>query len=110
MAAVIYLEVPEEELLKRGTGRRIHPASGRSYHMMFKPPKNEGKDDVTGEPLIQRDDDKEETIKARLLSFHKNNKEIIDFYEEQKVVHKIQGNDAIGKVWKAVDEVLEKMP
>src|SRR4029450_3211130 len=60
------VDVPDEEILTRMTGRRVHPGSGRVYHVKFNPPKVEGKDDATGEPLIQRDDDREETVKKRL--------------------------------------------
>jgi adenylate kinase len=63
---IVNLEVPDEVLVERIAGRRIHPASGRSYHVRFNPPKVEGKDDVTGEDLIQRKDDNEETLKKRL--------------------------------------------
>src|SRR6185369_15364881 len=60
---VLELEVPDDAIIARMSGRRVHPASGRSYHVKFNPPKIAGKDDVTGEPLIQRDDDREETVK-----------------------------------------------
>ena len=109
MGAVIYLDVPDEELVKRGTGRRIHMASGRSYHVIFKPPKVPDKDDVTGEPLIQRDDDKEETIRKRLIAFHKNNTPIIEYYDAQGVVYKVQGNGKIEEVWKTVDSIVKKV-
>ena len=64
--AVLDIDVPDQEIIKRMSGRRVHLASGRTYHITFNPPKVEGKDDVTGEPLIQRDDDKEETVRKRL--------------------------------------------
>lgn len=108
MVALIYLDVPDEDLIERGTGRRIHLPSGRSYHIRFKPPKVEGKDDATGEDLVQRDDDKEETIKKRLETFHANNNQILEHYEKQNVVFKIKANDEIEKVWEKVQEVLEK--
>src|SRR3546814_7838888 len=62
------IEVPEEDIIERMSGRRVHPASGRSYHVRFNPPKQEGLDDVTGEPLVQRDDDREDTVRNRLRS------------------------------------------
>jgi len=105
--AVIYIDVPDSKLVDRGTGRRIHQASGRSYHLVFKPPKVADKDDVTGEPLIQRDDDKEETIKKRLESFHTNNEPIIKYYEEQKIVFKVKGDAQIDDVWAEVDNALK---
>ena len=58
--------MPDEEIILRMSGRRVHPASGRTYHVKFNPPKAEGRDDVTGEPLVQRDDDREETVRKRL--------------------------------------------
>ena len=68
--AVVDIDVPDEEIIKRMSGRRAHLASGRTYHVVFNPPKDEGKDDVTGEPLVQRDDDKEETVRKRLEVYH----------------------------------------
>src|SRR6185437_1449857 len=62
---VVEIEVPDSDIITRMSGRRVHPASGRSYHVVFNPPKAEGKDDVTGEPLVQRDDDREETVRNR---------------------------------------------
>jgi len=109
LVALIYLEVPDSELIERGTGRRIHLPSGRSYHIKFNPPNNEGKDNVTGEELVQRDDDKEETIKRRLETFHANNDQILDYYENQKLVFKIEANDTIDKVWTKIQEVLEEV-
>jgi len=109
LVALIYLNVPDSELIERGTGRRIHVSSRRSYHIKFKPPKVEGKDDITGEDLIQRDDDKEETIKKRLEIFHANNDKILDYYENQKLVFRIEANDDIDKVWTRVEEVLERV-
>lgn len=108
LVAVIYLDVPDSELVERGTGRRIHPASGRSYHIKVKPPKVPDKDDITGEPLIQRDDDKAEVIMKRLETFHANNGPIISYYEEQKIVHKIKGNEKIDDVWKNVETALKE--
>ena len=107
IVAVIYLDIPDGVLVERGTGRRIHPASGRSYHIKNKPPKVPDKDDITGEPLIQRDDDKEETIKKRLKTFHDNNEPIIKTYEDLKLVHKIKADEPIEEVWKHVDAALQ---
>src|SRR5437868_7579021 len=68
---VLEIDVPDEEIITRMSGRRVHPASGRTYHVKFNPPKAEGKDDVTGEPLVQRDDDKEATVRNRLDVYRK---------------------------------------
>jgi adenylate kinase len=78
--AVVEIAVPDEEIIKRMSGRRVHLASGRTYHVVFNPPKEEGKDDATGEPLIQRDDDQEETVKARLKVYHDQTAPLIDYY------------------------------
>jgi adenylate kinase len=78
---VLELDVADSEIIKRMNGRRVHQPSGRTYHVEFNPPKVEGKDDVTGEALIQRDDDKEETVRKRLQIYHSQTKPLIEFYE-----------------------------
>ena len=80
--AVVDIDVPDEEIIKRMSGRRVHLASGRTYHIVFNPPKSEGKDDVTGEPLIQRDDDKEDTVRKRLDVYHAQTEPLIDYYKK----------------------------
>lgn len=77
---VIELDVSDDEILRRMSGRRVHPASGRSYHVIFNPPKVEGQDDVTGEPLVQRPDDAEETVKKRIAVYHAETKPLVGFY------------------------------
>lgn len=77
---VVEIDVPGEAIVERMSGRRIHPESGRSYHIKFNPPKEEGKDDVTGEPLIQRDDDKEETVRKRLEVYQEQTRPLVDYY------------------------------
>lgn len=77
---VVEIDVNDDEIIKRMSGRRVHPASGRTYHVIFNPPKAEGKDDVTGEDLIQRDDDNEETVRKRLDVYHSQTKPLVDFY------------------------------
>ena len=77
---VLEIDVPDEEIITRMSGRRVHPASGRSYHVKFNPPKAEGRDDVTGEPLVQRDDDKEETVKKRLDVYRSQTRPLVDYY------------------------------
>ena len=81
--AGVEIDVPDAEIIKRMSGRRVHPASGRTYHVSFNPPKTEGKDDVTGEDLIQRDDDKEETVKARLKVYHDQTEPLIAYYTRE---------------------------
>ena len=77
---VLEIDVPAEEIIVRMSGRRAHLASGRTYHVKFNPPKAEGKDDVTGEPLVQRDDDREETVKKRLDVYQAQTRPLVDFY------------------------------
>ncbi len=80
--SVIEIKVPEEEIVKRLSGRRVHPGSGRIYHVLFDPPKVEGKDDETGEALIQRDDDTEETINERLKVYVEQTEPLVLFYQQ----------------------------
>ena len=77
---VLEIDVGYDEILRRMTGRRVHPASGRVYHVTFNPPKVEGLDDVTGESLVQRDDDKEETVKKRLDIYEAQTRPLVDYY------------------------------
>ncbi len=81
--AVIEIDVPDEEIVSRMSGRRAHLASGRTYHIVYNPPKVEGKDDETGEDLVQRDDDKEEVVKERLNVYHELTQPLIGYYKEQ---------------------------
>jgi adenylate kinase len=80
--AVVEIDVPDEEIIKRMSGRRVHLESGRTYHVIYNPPKVEGKDDETGEDLIQRDDDQEETVKARLKVYHDQTEPLIAYYTD----------------------------
>lgn len=77
---VVEIVVPEENIIERMSGRRIHPASGRSYHVTFNPPKTPDVDDVTGEPLVQRDDDREETVRHRLSVYQEQTRPLVDYY------------------------------
>lgn len=78
--SVVELQVDDEEIVGRMSGRRVHPGSGRVYHVQYNPPKVEGRDDVTGEPLVQRDDDKEETVRRRLQVYHQQTKPLVEYY------------------------------
>jgi adenylate kinase len=78
---VVEIVVDDEEIVKRLSGRRVHPGSGRTYHLEFNPPRIEGMDDETGEPLQQRDDDKEETVRRRLNVYHDQTKPLVDYYQ-----------------------------
>ncbi len=80
--AVVEISVPDEEIVKRMSGRRVHPTSGRVYHIVFNPPEVDGIDDATSEPLIQRDDDQEETVKERLDVYHEQTHPLVEFYQQ----------------------------
>jgi adenylate kinase len=104
-------EVPDEVIIKRMAGRRVHLASGRTYHIAFNPPKEEGKDNITGEPLIQRDDDKEETVKRRLAIFHEQTEALRVFMKSDKTRPKlitVNGNQDVAKVGELVLGGLEE--
>ena len=77
---VLEIDVPDSEIIERMSGRRVHPASGRTYHVAFNPPKTPGKDDLTGEDLIQRDDDREETVRKRLEVYHAQTEQLVGYY------------------------------
>ena len=79
---VLEIDVPFDAIIERMSGRRSHPASGRTYHVKFNPPKAEGVDDVTGEPLVQRDDDKEDTVKKRLDVYTQQTRPLVDYYSQ----------------------------
>ncbi|MGZ5054569.1 MAG: nucleoside monophosphate kinase, partial [Methylobacter sp.] len=100
----------DEEIVKRMAGRRVHLQSGRTYHIEFNPPKVDGLDDVTGEPLIQRDDDKEETVRKRLSVYHEQTKPLVGYYSapERKVkFSSIAGVGSVEEITKKVFTVLE---
>lgn len=77
---VVEIAVDDDEIIKRLSGRRVHPPSGRTYHMQFNPPKEAGKDDQTGEDLVQRDDDREDTVRNRLQVYHEQTEPLVDYY------------------------------
>jgi len=80
--AVVEIDVDDDEIIRRMSGRRVHLASGRTYHVVFNPPQAEGKDDETGESLIQRDDDQEETVRERLRVYHEQTEPLIEYYSK----------------------------
>lgn len=96
--SVINFEIQDELLVKRITGRLFHPSSGRSYHTEFNPPKTPMKDDVTGEDLIRRSDDNEDTLKKRLVSFHEKTKPVLDYYNKTGILHAIDAARPISEV------------
>lgn len=105
---VVEIAVDDEEIIKRMAGRRVHPASGRTYHVDYNPPKVAGKDDETGEELIQRDDDKEETVRHRLEVYHDQTKPLVDFYQKIAAAKGSPKYSAIAGVG-SVDEITAKV-
>ncbi|HEX5769107.1 MAG TPA: adenylate kinase [Burkholderiales bacterium] len=78
---ILEIDVPDEDIITRMSGRRVHPASGRVYHVKFNPPKAQGRDDQTGEPLVQREDDREHTVRKRLEVYRAQTRPLIDYYQ-----------------------------
>jgi adenylate kinase len=103
---VVEIAVPDELIVERMSGRRSHLASGRTYHLKFNPPKVAGKDDVTGEPLVQRDDDKEETVRNRLDVYHRQTEPLVEYYRKWSVggdtkaprYHRVDGTKSVDAV------------
>lgn len=109
--AVVEIAVPDEELVRRISGRRVHPASGRVYHVEFSPPKVAGKDDATGETLVQRDDDKEATVRERITVYNAQTKPLIAFYQARAArkalaYHRIAGLGSVEDIKSAVLKAL----
>ena len=109
---VVEIAVDDEEIVSRMSGRRVHPGSGRTYHIKFNPPQSEGVDDETGEPLEQRDDDKEETVRERLRVYHEQTKPLVDYYQNAasnnpKIVFaRIDGIGAVEEIKQRIFAVL----
>lgn len=97
---VVQLEIDDALLVARITGRLVHPASGRSYHRIFNPPKETMKDDVTGEPLIQRSDDNAETLKKRLVTYHQQTKPVVEYYKGKDIWKGVDASQEPGVVWR----------
>ncbi|MEQ6916998.1 adenylate kinase [Halomonas aquatica] len=112
---VLEIAVDDEEIVKRLAGRRVHPGSGRVYHLEYQPPKEEGKDDVTGEALIQRDDDRESTVRNRLSVYHDQTAPLVDYYQQwakesaqtAPVYHRVEGVGSIDDITGQVIQALE---
>jgi len=111
---VVEIDVPDSAIVERMSGRRSHPESGRTYHIKFNPPKVEGKDDVTGEDLVQREDDKEATVKKRLDVYHAQTKPLVDYYSNwaatggENAPKHIQVN-GLGDMNQIKDEILKSL-
>jgi adenylate kinase len=102
--AVVEIQVEDDELVKRITGRRVHPGSGRVYHVQYNPPKREGVDDVTGEALQQREDDTESTVRERLSIYYEQTQPLVAFYSEKSHLKyvEIDGSGAVGDIQNAI--------
>lgn len=103
---VIEINVGDEEIVKRIAGRRVHPDSGRTYHIVYNPPKVENIDDVTGEALIQRDDDKEETVRKRLGVYHDQTKPLVDYYSTKTSQVRFNSIEGMGSVAEITNKIL----
>lgn len=108
---VLEITVPDEEIIKRMSGRRMHPGSGRTYHVEYNPPAKEGVDDVTGEALIQRDDDKEDTVKERLNVYREQTEPLIGYYSKKADGDKLRyvTVNGLGKVEEIQKEILRAL-
>ena len=109
---VLEIAVEDEEIVQRIAGRRVHEASGRVYHTVYNPPKVEGKDDVTGEDLVQRKDDTEETVRHRLSVYHSQTKPLVDFYQKLAAAQgkpKYSHVEGVGSVESITAKVLEAL-
>jgi adenylate kinase len=104
----IELKIDETLLIERISGRRVHPASGRSYHLKFNPPKVEGKDDLTGEPLVQRKDDNEDALRTRLKAYNTQTVPILDYYNKKGILSSINADQKIDEVWRSIAGVFSK--
>ena len=111
--AVVEIDVPDAAIVERMSGRRVHLPSGRTYHVKYNPPKVSGKDDETGEDLVQRDDDKEETVKKRLAVYHEQTEVLVDFYSKLTGEHapryiKVDGTQPVETVKENVITALQR--
>ena len=106
---VIEIDVEDEEIVGRLSGRRVHPGSGRVYHIQHNPPATDGVDDISGEPLIQRDDDREETVRKRLAVYHEQTQPLVDFYKtlDGPVYHSVKGVGTVEDISKHIKKLLD---
>ena len=111
---VVEIAVPDERIIERMSGRRVHPGSGRTYHVQFNPPEVEGFDDITGEPLVQRDDDREATVRHRLEVYHEQTAPIVGYYrtwerDEPQEAPRVSRIDGLGALEDVRDRILETL-
>jgi len=105
---IIEIDVPEEEIIKRLSGRQIHPASGRIYHLITQPPRVPNQDDITGEPLVQRPDDTEETVRKRLGVYQAQTSPLRDYYKNLPQYFKVDGTETVDTIKNNIFSVLNK--
>jgi len=108
---VVEIVVPDEAIVQRMSGRRVHPGSGRVYHVTFNPPRVAGKDDVTGEPLMQRDDDQEATVRDRLAVYHRQTHPLVEFYRARATRSSVRffEVDGVGDVVQIEERILRAL-
>lgn len=107
---VVEIAVADEAIVKRMAGRRVHPGSGRTYHLVYNPPKEDGRDDLTGESLVQREDDQEDTVRRRLAVYHEQTAPLVDFYraDDQARYVRIAGEGTVEAIRNQVREALSE--
>jgi len=105
---VLEFKIDDSLLIPRILGRLVHPASGRSYHREFHPPKKEMTDDITGEPLVHRSDDNEATLKKRLLAFHTNTRPVISYYGQKGILSTIDASKSCEEVYKTIKDIFAR--
>ena len=106
----VELQIDDALLVSRITGRLVHPASGRSYHSTFNPPKEHMKDDVTGEPLIQRSDDNADALKKRLVTYHAQTSPVVGYYKSTGIWKGIDASQQPGQVWDSLLKIFDDKP
>ena len=106
---VFRLCVPDDMAIRRIAGRRFHITSGRSYNIEFNPPKIEGRDDITGEKLVQREDDKEEIVQSRLNTYHELTEPLVRYYQKQGIIKAIDGSDSPENIYAEIKQTLNEV-
>ena len=107
---VLRLCVPDDTAIRRIAGRRFHITSGRSYNIDFNPPKIEGRDDITGEKLVQREDDKEEIVQSRLNTYHELTEPLVRYYQKQGILKAIEGTGSPENIYAEIKQTLNEVP
>lgn len=106
----VEFSIDDAQLVKRICGRLVHPSSGRTYHEEFHPPKNQGRDDITGEPLVKRADDNEQTLRKRLETYHQQTTPVIEYYRQQGIWSRLDASRPPDTVWKELLAIVKSTP